>query len=198
MLKPSSSGGFEPYFIAYDYRSYDPDVEDIKQRTYVLLNIEASFHVRTYPGGTVDGRRLKEILTQVRRWCQDAKSRHPVKTLWYMMILLMEDSDGGLTREDMIGLLTTHEIRERIPPHLQRTHGDFGYRYTLSRSFDEVMAILLERNCIQTDNRQYRLTSAGIDELRSRMQDIQSSRLDVAAYGTVDRIELLRRLMVVS
>jgi radical SAM superfamily enzyme YgiQ (UPF0313 family) len=198
MMQPNKTSGYEPYFIAYDYKSYDPDVEDIKQRTYTLLNIETSFHVRTYPGGTVDGHRLKEVLKQVRRWCQHAKKSHHIKALWYMMILFLEDQDGGLSQANIIDLLSSNETPEKIPPHLKKIYADFGYRYTLSRSFGEVVAILLEGNCIQKDNQQYRLTPGGVDELKAVMKEIKSNHLDVAAYGSINRMELLKRLMVVS
>jgi hypothetical protein len=198
ILKPNQTSGFEPYFIVYDYKSYDPDVEDIKQKTYALLNIETSFYVRTYPGETIDGYRLKEVLTQVRRWCQDAKKYHHIKALWFMLILFLEDQGGGLNQENIIDLLACNESQEKIPPHLKKIYSDFGYRFTLSRNYAEVMAILLEKNYIQKDNQQYRLTQVGIDELKYRLENIQSSHMDVAAYGIINRLELSRRLMAVS
>ena len=73
LLKPDSIKGFTPYKMAYDYFLYDPDLEDIKQKTYRLLNITTSFFVRTYPGDDIDGHKLKEILNKVRSWCSAAK-----------------------------------------------------------------------------------------------------------------------------
>ena len=81
LLKIDNSSGFKPYLIAYDYLNYDPDVEEIKQKTYTLLNISTSFYVKTYPGDNIDGTRLKEILNQVRDLCVEVKKTHKIKSI---------------------------------------------------------------------------------------------------------------------
>ncbi|HSB04670.1 MAG TPA: radical SAM protein, partial [Thermodesulfobacteriota bacterium] len=73
LLKKEDSGDFKPYLLAFDYACFDPDVEEIKQRTYALLGASTSFHVRTYPGDQVDAHRLKQVLQQVRVWFAEEK-----------------------------------------------------------------------------------------------------------------------------
>lgn len=199
LIKPDRKRGFEPYLIAYDYKSYDPDVENIKQKTYALLNIETSFYVRTYPGGTIDGIKLKEILAQVRNWSLEAKKSHEIKTLWYMILLFFEDQGVGLSKENLIEFLSKNESNQKIPEHLSEIYADFGYRYTLARSFDESIAILLDKNWAQkVNNEKYQLTSDGTKELKSKVKREESTCFDIAAYGSLNRIELLERLEIVS
>jgi hypothetical protein len=57
-----------------------------------------------------------------------------------------------------------------------------------------VMTILINKNCIQKDGLQYRLIPHGMDELKSKIKDTQSSSLNIAAYGAVNRREVLKRL----
>ena len=195
LLKLDKNSGFEPYPIAYDYMNYDPDVEGIKQKIFNLLNIETSFYVRTYPGDTVDARALKEILSQVRGWCLDVKKSQAIKSLWYMMILFWENQNAGLSKTELIDCLSKNEPDWQIPQHLKKTYGNFGYRYTLTRTFDEVMAILIKQKWVQKiKNTKYRLTPAGIKELKMRIKAGKIGSYHIAAYGVITANDLLARL----
>ncbi len=195
LLKLDKNSGFEPYLIAYDYVNYDPDVEEIKQKTFDLLNIETSFYVRTYPGDTVDARALKEILSQARNWCLDVKKSQAIKSLWYMMILFWENQNAGLSKTKLIDCLSKNEPDRQVPQHLRKIYGNFGYRYTLSRTFDEVMAILIKKKWVnKIKNTKYRLTPAGIKELKSRIKSEKISSYPIAAYGVITADDLLARL----
>ena len=195
LLKLDKNNGFEPYSIAFDYMNYDPDVEAIKQKIFKLLDIETSFYVRTYPGDTVDARVLKEILSQVRNWCLDVKKSQAIKSLWYMMILFWENQNAGLSKTKLIDCLSKNEPDRQVPQHLRKTYGNFGYRYTLSRTFDEVMAILIEKKWVKKiKNRKYHLTPAGIKELKSRIKAEKINSYPIAAYGVITASDLLARL----
>ena len=195
LLKLDKNSGFQPYAIAYDYMNYDPDVEEIKLKTFNLLNIETSFYVRTYPGDTVDAQALKEILRQVRKWCLDAQKLQAIKSLWYMIILFWENQNAGLSQTELFDCLSKNEPDQQVPQHLRKTHGDFGYRYTLSRTFNAVMTILIKKKWVQkTKNNKYRLTPAGIKELQSRVKADGTGYYPVAAYGVISCNDLLARL----
>jgi radical SAM superfamily enzyme YgiQ (UPF0313 family) len=195
LLKLDKTSGFEPYSIAYDYMNYDPDVEDIKQKTFNLLNIETSFYVRTYPGDTIDARALKEILSRVRSWCLDVKNSQAIKSLWYMMILFWENQNAGLSKTELIDCLSKNEPDGQIPQHLRKTYGNFGYRYTLSRSFNEVMEILIKQKWVnKTKNTKYRLTPTGIKELKLRIKAGKIGSYHIAAYGVITTNDLMARL----
>jgi hypothetical protein len=195
LLKLDKTSGFEPYSIAYDYMNYDPDVEALKQKTFNLLNIETSFFVRTYPGDTVDAQTLKDILGQIRNWCLDVKKSQAIKSLWYMMILCWENQNAGLSKTELIDCLSKNEPDGPVPQHLRKTHGNFGYRYTLSRTFDEVMTILIKKKWVQIiKNTNYRLTPAGIKELKSRIKADKTGYYHIAAYGVITGNDLLARL----
>jgi hypothetical protein len=195
LLKFDKNCGFEPYSIAYDYMNYDPDVEDIKLKTFNLLNIETSFYVRTYPGDTVNAQALKEILSQVRNWCLDVKKSQAIKSLWYMMILFWENQNEGLSKTELIDCLSKNEPDGQVPQHLRKVYGNFGYRYTLSRTFNEVMAILIKNKWVQKiKNTKYRLTPAGIKELESRIKADKVGSYPIAAYGVILTNDLLARL----
>jgi len=195
LLKLDKNSGFQPYSIAYDYMNYDPDVEKIKQKTFNLLNIETSFYVRTYPGDTVDAQALKEILRQVRKWCLDAQKHQAIKSLWYMIILFWENQSAGLSQTELIDCLSKNEPDQQVPQHLRKTYGDFGYRYTLSRTFNAVMATLIKKKWVQkTKNNRYRLTPAGVKELKLRVQADGAGSYPVAAYGVISCNDLLARL----
>ncbi len=195
LLKFDKNCGFEPYSIAYDYMNYDPDVEDIKLKTFNLLNIETSFYVRTYPGDTVNARALKEILSQVRNWCLDVKKSQATKSLWYMMILFWENQNEGLSKTELIDCLSKNEPDEQVPQHLRKVYGNFGYRYTLSRSFNEVMEILIKQKWVNKIKKtKYRLTPAGIKELKSRIKADKVGSYHIAAYGVITANDLLVRL----
>jgi hypothetical protein len=192
LLKLDKNSGFEPYPIAYDYMNYDPDVEEIKQKIFNLLNI---FYVRTYPGDTVDARALKEILSQVRGWCLDVKKSQAIKSLWYMMILFWENQNAGLSKTELIDCLSKNEPDGQVPQHLKKTYGNFGYRYTLSRTFNEVMAILIKQKWVQKiKNSKYRLTPAGIKELKMRIKDDKTGNYHIAAYAIIAGDDMLARL----
>lgn len=195
LLKLDKNSGFQPYSIAYDYMNYDPDVEKIKQKTFNLLNIETSFYVRTYPGDTVDAQALKEILRQVRKWCLDAQKHQAIKSLWYMIILFWENQSAGLSQTELIDCLSKNEPDQQVPQHLRKTYGDFGYRYTLSRTFNAVMATLIKKKWVQkTKINRYRLTPAGVKELKLRVQADGAGSYPVAAYGLISCSDLLARL----
>ena len=195
LLRCDKNSGFEPYSIAYDYRSYDPDVEAIKQQTFKLLNIETSFYVRTYPGGTTDAQALKEVLKKVRSWCLDVKKSQAIKSFWYMMILFWENQNSGLSKSELIDCLSKNEPDEQVPHHLRKTYGNFGYRYTLSRTFDEVMAILIKNKWVNKCKKtKYCVTPAGIKELTSRIKTDMAVSYPIAAYGVITVEDLQVRL----
>jgi radical SAM superfamily enzyme YgiQ (UPF0313 family) len=195
LLKLDKNSGFEPYLIAYDYMNYDPDVEKIKQKIFKLLNIETSFYVRTYPGDTVDAQALKEILNQVRSWCLDVKKSHAIKSLWYLIILFVENQNGGLSKTELIDCLSKNEPDVLVPQHLRKTFGNFGYRYTLARTFNEVMAILVKNKWVKKIKKtKYRLTPAGINELESLIKADQTASFPIAAYGVITANDLLARI----
>jgi radical SAM superfamily enzyme YgiQ (UPF0313 family) len=195
LLKSDKNSGFEPYSIGYDYRNYDPDVEEIKQKTFNILNIETSFYVKTYPGDTVDAHALKEILKQVRTWCLDVKKFQEIKSLWYMIILFWENQNAGLSKKELIDCLSKNESDLQVPQHLRKTHGNFGYRYTLSRTFNEVVTILIKKNWVQKiKNNKYRLTPVGIKELKKRIKAGKTGYYHIAAYAVIPGNDLLARL----
>jgi hypothetical protein len=185
--------GFESYAMAYDYTSYDPDVERIKQKTYALLGLTTSFFVRTYPGDHVDGKRLKEILEEVRNWCAQAKKSHKIKSFWFMLLLALEAGKAGLTRDEMLSLLSREAPASQIPERLRGLYGDFGYRYTLSRSFEEVMDILVKGGSVGTrPGKRYGLTPGGMKRLKKLIKKEGYRLYRVAAYGEVASLEILR------
>ena len=195
LLRLENSIGFEPYLVAYDYMNYDPDLEEIKQKTYRLLDITTSFYVKTYPGDNIDGNRLKEILKEVRKWCIETKKTHKIKSFWYMIILLLEDKGNGLDKKELFGLLTKNDSALQIPEKLRRVYGNFGYRYTLSRSFDEVIDILIKNRWVQKNKKKnYRLTSEGLKNLNSMIEEGEQNYLNIAAFGKKSKIELLKIL----
>ncbi|MGD8714555.1 MAG: hypothetical protein PVG70_08450 [Desulfobacterales bacterium] len=194
LLRKDKAAGFEPYRIAFDYTNYDPDVENIKQKTFELLQIETSFYVRTYPGGTVDGHKLKKILKEVRRRCLDVKKHQSIKSFWYLVIFLLEGKNSGMSRKQLIDLMSRSESELHVKEHLRKTYGNFGYRYTLSRSFDDVIQILIQKNWVQQlKDQNYRLTSIGMGELKSQLKKGNTNHYDVAAYGRVTKTDLLAR-----
>ncbi|MGD2014381.1 MAG: hypothetical protein PVG84_11570 [Desulfobacterales bacterium] len=195
LLELDRSEGFKPYLLAYDYRNYDPDLEQIKQRTYRLLGITSSFMVKTYPGDNIDGHTLKGVLKKLRRWCTEAQKTHPLKSLWVMMILCMEDRPEGLGQTELLKLLSKNDGVQDIPIHLQRVYGNFGYEYTLSRSFKDVMNILLSnRWAHQVSNHKYRLTTKGLVHLKSLISAQNKSVFSVAAYDRIDKSCMLDTL----
>jgi hypothetical protein len=192
LLKPGD-GGFEPYPMAYDYVNYDPDVEVIKQKTYGLLGMTTSFFVKTYPSDHVDGKRLKEILKEVRNWCIQAKKSHKIKSLWFMLILLLEERENGLSKDEMLTLLSGKAPATQIPKRLRGVYGNFGYLYTLSRSFDEVTDILIKNRWILARrDKRYHLTPEGLKRLKKLTQKDASGSYRIAAYGDVARLDILR------
>ena len=199
LLRHHKNDGFEPYPIAYDYMNYDPDVDAIKQKTFKLLNIETSFYVRTYPGGNIDAQALKDILRQVRSWCLEVKKSQTIKSLWYLMVLFWENQNAGLSKTELIECLSRNEPDRQLPSHLRKTHGDFGHRYTLSRTFDEMMTILQKKKWVQKiKNTKYRLTPAGTKELTSRITADKTADYHIAAYGVIQRNDLMARMAQVE
>jgi len=193
LLKIKNNGGFEPYLMAYDYINYDPDVEKIKQKTFKLLDISSSFFVKTYPGDNIDGNRLKKILKKVRNWCIEAKKTHKIKSIWYMTILLLEDKGTGLSKKELLNLLSKNESDLQIPDNLRKVYGNFGYRYILSRSFNEVVDILSKNRWIQeVGPEEYSLTIEGLKRLKSMIKEREKYHFNIAAYGNkMNKIELL-------
>lgn len=192
LLKINNSMGFEPYLIAYDYVSYDPDVEEIKQKTYRLLNISASFHVKTYPGDDIDGNKLKEIIKKVRNWGLETNKTHKIKSIWYMAVLLLEDRGNGLNKSELLNLLSKNTPDFQIPENLRKVYGNFGYQYTLSRSFAKVIDILVKNKWVQKNtNKRYRLTLEGVKKLKSMVRKSDADYLDIAAYGKVSELKIV-------
>jgi hypothetical protein len=192
LIKPDGRNGYSSYLTAYDYDNYDPDLEAIKQKTYGLLGVPASFHVKTYPGDDVDGHELRQVLAQVRQWCAEAQKTHPIKSLWYLIVLCLEDHPKGLGKTDLIDRLSRNDDDHRIPVHLARLYGNFGYAYTLSRSFEDVASILLKNGWItQLPGDSFRLTARGLKHLRSQLQADKTDPLSIAAYGEVPRPDLM-------
>ena len=195
LLKMTNNKGFKPYLIAYDYINYDPDVEKIKRKAYRLLDISTSFYVKTYPGDNIDANRLKQILIQVRNWCLEVKKTHKIKSIWYMTILLLEDQGIGLNKKEMLNLLSKNESSHKIPENLRKVYGNFGYKYTLSRSFDEVIEILIKNRWAQKNsNKKYSLSSEGLKKLKSMVAEGEENHLNIAAYGKINKSELLKTI----
>jgi hypothetical protein len=195
LLRRDADNGFEPYLLAYDYVNYDPDVEEIKQKTYGLLGISTSFYVKTYPSDDIDGNRLKEILEQVRFWFLEAKKTHEIKCFWFMTVLLLEDKGNGLDKAELLNFLSKNEPAGQIPEDLRKTYGNFGYHYTLSRSFDEVLHILSKNGWVQgSENEKYKLTYEGLERLKSMLEMAKEAHLDTAAYGKINKMRLLEIL----
>ena len=195
LLRREQHNGFEPYLLAYDYVNYDPDVEEIKQKTYGLLGISTSFYVKTYPSDDIDGHRLKEILEQVRQWFLEAKKTHEIKCFWVMTLLLLEDKGNGLDKTQLIDFFSKNEPASQIPEDLRKAYGDFGYQYTLSRSLDEVLHILSERAWIEkSQDEAYELTYEGLEGLKSMLKRAKEAYLDIAAYGKINKMRLLEIL----
>ena len=195
LLRIEGNSGFQPYGLGYDYINYDPDVEEIKQKTYRLLGIAGSFYVRTYPGDDIDGNKLKEILKEVRNWCIEGKKTHPLKSLWYMTLLFLEGKGDGLEQKGIFRFLSKGESELQVPENLRSTYGNFGYAYTLSRSFIEVMDILIKNRWVEKmDPEKYRLTSEGLRKLKSMVKEAEGNHLRIAAYGEVTKTKLLEML----
>ena len=195
LLKREGNNGFEPYLLAYDYVNYDPDVEEIKQKTYGLLGISTSFYVKTYPSDDIDGNRLKEVLEEVRQWFLEAKKSHKIKSIWVMTIFLLEDKGNGLDKTELLNFLSRNEPASQIPEGLRKAYGNFGYRYTLSRSIKELIDILSNNGWIESGgNEKYKLTYQGLEGLKSMLKMAKEDHLQVAAYGRVDKMRLLEIL----
>jgi hypothetical protein len=186
--------GFDPYFIAYDYVNYDPDVEEIKKRAYKNLGLAASFSVRTYPGEDVDAQRLKEVLLSVRDDCLETKKTHFIKSHWYLMILLLEGRGNGLRRTELLALLSQNDATACLPEGLKRSHGNFGYAHTLSRSFEEVMENLLKNGWVSKRKKHYQLAMQGVKQLRTWIDRSETNSFRIASYGEISKNRLMKAL----
>jgi radical SAM superfamily enzyme YgiQ (UPF0313 family) len=196
LLSKETGGGFTPYAMAYDYIGYDPDLEEIKQKTYRLLGITASFFVKTYPGDTVDGRKLKEILTKVRRWCLEAKKNHPIKSLWLMTVLCLENPGDGLDKAELLDILSKNDRNHQVPTDLKNVYGNFGFEFTLARSFDEVAETLLANRWVRKDTTfKYHLTAEGRKALMTMANGLKKDYITVASYGKVHLSDLRAHIM---
>jgi len=194
MLRKESRG-FEPYFMAYDYTIYDPDLEEIRLRTYRLLDITTSFSVRTFPGDKVDGHKLKAVLTDVRKLCVEVKKTHPIKSFWYLTLLCVEDHKKGLDKQGLLELLSRNDTAQKMPKHLQKNYSNFGYEFTLGRSFDEVIEKLINNGWIKKSrNHKYRLLSEGLKALRVQVASQKVNSFTIAAYGRITRQRLMDSL----
>jgi hypothetical protein len=112
-----------------------------------------------------------------------------------MMILFWENQTAGLSKTELIECLAKNETPGPIPQDLQKTYGNFGYRYTLSRTFDEVMALLIKQHWVKKNkNTKFRLTPAGINELKTRIKADKAGYYQIAAYGVITANDLLARL----
>jgi radical SAM superfamily enzyme YgiQ (UPF0313 family) len=192
LLRMDNNTGFKPCLIAYDYKIYDPDVEEIKKKMFKLLDISTSFYVRTYPGETVDGHMLKELLSKVRKWCLDVKKAPRKKSMWFMTILHQEDRGSGLTKNELLNFLSKNEPVNNIPEQLRKAYGNFGYQFTLSRSVDEVMDVLVQNNWVRkTETNRYCLLLEGKKNLQSMIKKEKAPRLSIAAYGEIDTTQFM-------
>ncbi len=195
LLKGVRDKGFEPYLLAYDYLNYDPDVEHIKRKTFELLGISTSFYVRTYPGDDIDANRLKGILDKARNWFVAAKKNHAIKSMWTMTLLLIEDKGNGLDRPELIHLLSRNEQPGQIPQDLREVYGNFGYGYTLSRSLDEVIDILIKNGWVEKNGEdRHRLTAEGLKRLEAMLEGAEKEHMSIAAYGQINKTRLLEIL----
>jgi hypothetical protein len=112
-----------------------------------------------------------------------------------MIILFWENQNAGLSKKELIDCLSKNESDLQVPQHLRKTYGNFGYRYTLSRTFNEVVTILIKKNWVQKiKNNKYRLTPAGIKELKMRIKAGQTGYYHIAAYAVIPGNDLLARL----
>jgi hypothetical protein len=110
-----------------------------------------------------------------------------------MTILLLEDQGIGLNKKEMLNLLSKNESSHKIPENLRKVYGNFGYKYTLSRSFDEVIEILIKNRWAQKNrNKKYRLSSEGLKKLESMVAGGEENHLNIAAYGKINKFELLK------
>jgi hypothetical protein len=194
LLRRKDTEGFTPYPLAYDYVSYDPDVEQLRQQAHETLGGMISFYVRTYPGENVDARKLEEVLRAIRKGCIDSKKRHRIKSLWCLIILALETKGEGFSEGNLLDFLARNEPASQVPAHLRSHYGDFGYRYTLSRSINEVMSILKKDGQLAEKKEKYWITAGGLDYLESELKHCSERRLSVAAYGELDKTELLPKL----
>ena len=69
--------------------------------------------------------------------------------MWFLTVLFKEDSGKGLTKSELLTLLAKNEPPDHIPEQLRNAYGNFGYQFTLSRNFDEVMVVLEQQNWVQ-------------------------------------------------
>ncbi len=110
-----------------------------------------------------------------------------------MTILLLEDQGIGLNKKEMLDLLSKNGSSHKIPENLRKAYGNFGYKYTLSRSFDEVIEILIKNRWAQKNhNKKYSLSSEGLKELKSMVTGVEENHLHIAAYGKINKSELLK------
>jgi len=181
--------------MAYDYTNYDPDLEEIKQRAYTLLDVTTSFSVKTFPGDKVDGHKLKAVLAKVRKWCMEVKKTHPIKSFWYLTILCVEDHVDGLDKQGLLDLLSRNDAAHQIPEHLKKIYSNFGYEFTLARSFDEVIERFNKNGWVKKSrNHRYRLVTEGLKALRVQAVSQKVNLFKIAAYGRISKQRLLDSL----
>jgi hypothetical protein len=139
----------------------------------------------------VDGNKLKTVIKEVRKWSAEAKKAHKIKSIWYMIVLLREDQSQGVDKQALLDYLSANDSPAQIPEYLRKSYGNFGYAYTLSRSFEEVMAILIKNDWVQKiQNKSYRLTVKGLKRLQTMVREGKDDYFNVAAYRKIDKLEL--------
>ena len=112
-----------------------------------------------------------------------------------MVILFWENQNAGLSKSDLLDCLSKNEPAWQVPQHLRKTYGNFGYRFTLARTFSEVMTILINNKWVRKIKKtKYRLTPAGIKELKLRIESDRAGYYHIAAYGVIPGNDLLARL----
>ena len=112
-----------------------------------------------------------------------------------MTVLCMEDRPEGLSQTEVLNLLSKNDGVDDIPSHLQKVYGNFGYAYTLSRSFNDVMGILLRNRWVQEKlNQKYRLTTKGLVHLKSLISAQKKSAFSIAAYDHIHKSDVLDTL----
>ena len=107
----------------------------------------------------------------------------------------MEDHREGLDKQELLELLSRSDTNHNMPEHLQKNYSNFGYKFTLGRSFDEVIEKLIHNGWIKKSrNHKYRLLSEGLKALRAQVASQKVDSFTIAAYGRIARQRLLDSL----
>ena len=112
-----------------------------------------------------------------------------------MIILLLENHGNGLNKTEILHLLARNDAGDQIPDHLQKHYGNFGYAYTLGRSFEELAHLLVLNGWATKDqDKRYHLTLQGLDRMQALITEMKKSHIRVATYGLLDRSAILATL----